>query len=152
MDTQENKMGFMPVPKLLITMAAPMILSMLVQALYNVVDSFFVSRIHEDALTALSLAFPVQNLMIAVATGTGVGVNAMLSKPRRGQPPKREQRRKERYFPRGVQLCAFPHFRPVRRARLYAVPDRQRAHNRLWGAVSHDLLRGQRRHIYADNF
>ena len=80
MDTQENKMGVMPVNKLLITMAAPMILSMLVQALYNVVDSFFVSRIHEDALTALSLAFPVQNLMIAVATGTGVGVNAMLSK------------------------------------------------------------------------
>ena len=76
----ENKMGVMPVPKLLITMAAPMILSMLAQAFYNVVDSFFVSRIHEDALTALSLAFPVQNLMIAVATGTGVGVNAMLSK------------------------------------------------------------------------
>ena len=80
METKENKMGVMPVNKLLITMAAPMILSMLVQALYNVVDSFFVSRIHEDALTALSLAFPIQNLMIAVATGTGVGVNAMLSK------------------------------------------------------------------------
>ncbi|MCH5187128.1 MAG: MATE family efflux transporter [Oscillospiraceae bacterium] len=79
-EPKENKMGIMPVPKLLITMAAPMIFSMLVQALYNVVDSFFVSRVHEDALTALSLAFPIQNLMIAVSTGTGVGVNAMLSK------------------------------------------------------------------------
>ena len=79
-EPKENKMGIMPVPALLITMAAPMIFSMLVQALYNVVDSFFVSRVHEDALTALSLAFPIQNLMIAVSTGTGVGVNAMLSK------------------------------------------------------------------------
>ncbi len=79
-ETKENKMGTMPVFKLLTTMAAPMILSMLVQALYNVVDSIFVSHIHQDALTALSLAFPVQNLMIALATGTGVGINAMLSK------------------------------------------------------------------------
>ncbi len=79
-DAKENKMGTMPIIKLLTTMAAPMVLSMLVQALYNVVDSIFVSHIHEDALTALSLAFPVQNLMIAVATGTGVGINAMLSK------------------------------------------------------------------------
>ncbi len=77
---QENKMGVMPVGKLLITMAGPMILSMLVQALYNVVDSIFVSHFSEDGLTALSLAFPVQSLMIAVATGTGVGINAMLSK------------------------------------------------------------------------
>lgn len=80
MDTKENKMGVMPVRKLLITMAAPMILSMLVQALYNIVDSAFVSRISQDALTAISLAFPMQSLMIAVATGTGVGINAMLSK------------------------------------------------------------------------
>ena len=79
-DTRENKMGVVPVNELLITMAAPMILSMLVQALYNVVDSIFVARVSENALTALSLAFPVQSLMIAVATGTGVGINAMLSK------------------------------------------------------------------------
>ena len=73
-------MGVMPVNKLLISMALPMIISMLVQALYNIVDSIFVSRICEDALTAVSLAFPVQNLMIAISSGTGVGVNALLSR------------------------------------------------------------------------
>lgn len=77
---QENKMGFMPVNKLLITMSLPMMASMLVQALYNVVDSIFVSRIDENALTAVSLAFPLQSLMIALGTGTGVGINALLSK------------------------------------------------------------------------
>ncbi|MEE1314706.1 MAG: MATE family efflux transporter [Faecalimonas sp.] len=77
---KENKMGTTPIPKLIITMALPMIASMLVQALYNVVDSMFVARLNEEALTAVSLAFPVQNLMIAVAAGTGVGVNALLSK------------------------------------------------------------------------
>ena len=73
-------MGTMPENKLLLSMAVPMMLSMLVQALYNVVDSIFVSRISEDALTAVSLAFPVQNLLIAVGVGTGVGINALLSK------------------------------------------------------------------------
>lgn len=76
----ENKMGVMPVGKLLVTMSLPMIISMLVQAAYNIIDSIFVAAINEDALTALSLAFPVQNLLIGVATGTGVGVNALLSK------------------------------------------------------------------------
>lgn len=80
MQQKENKMGTMPIPKLLITMSLPMMLSMLVQALYNVVDSLFVSRIDEYALSAVSLAFPVQNLMIAVASGTGVGINALLSR------------------------------------------------------------------------
>ncbi len=77
---QENKMGTMPVNRLLITMSIPMIISMLVQALYNVVDSVFVSQINENALTAVSMAFPIQNLMIAVAVGTGVGTNALLSR------------------------------------------------------------------------
>ena len=77
---QENKMGIMPIPKLLISMSLPMIISMLVQALYNVVDSMFVAQLNENALTAVSLAFPIQNLMIAVAAGTGVGINALLSK------------------------------------------------------------------------
>ena len=76
----ENNMGVMPVPKLLITMSLPLIISMLVQALYNVVDSVFVAQINEEALTAVSLAFPVQNLMIAIAAGTGVGINALLSR------------------------------------------------------------------------
>lgn len=78
--SKENKMGVMPVPKLLISMSLPMIISMLVQALYNIIDSMFVAQLSEDALTAVSLAFPVQNLMIAIATGTGVGINALLSR------------------------------------------------------------------------
>jgi len=80
MEVRENKMGVMPVNKLLISMSLPMMVSMLVQALYNIVDSIFVSRINENALTAVSLAFPLQTLMIAIGGGTGVGVNAMLSR------------------------------------------------------------------------
>ena len=76
----ENKMGVMPVGKLLVSMSVPMMLSMLVQALYNIVDSIFVARVSEDALTAVSLAFPMQTLMVALAGGTGVGVNALLSR------------------------------------------------------------------------
>lgn len=76
----ENKMGYMSEGKLLLNMSLPMMLSMLVQAMYNIVDSIFVSRISEDALTAVSLAFPLQSLMIAIAAGTGVGVNALISR------------------------------------------------------------------------
>ncbi len=76
----ENKMGVMPVKKLLVSMSLPMMASMLVQALYNIVDSIFVSRVSENALTAVSMAFPLQTLMIALAGGTGVGINAILSK------------------------------------------------------------------------
>lgn len=79
-DRRENKMGIMPVNKLLISMSLPMMISMLVQALYNIVDSIFVSRINENALTAVSMAFPIQSLMIAIGAGTGVGVNALLSR------------------------------------------------------------------------
>lgn len=77
---EENKMGTMGIGKLVFSMSLPMMISMIVQALYNVVDSVFVAKIGEDALTAVSLAFPMQNFMIAVCTGTGVGVNALLSK------------------------------------------------------------------------
>lgn len=76
----ENKMGTMPVGKLVFNMSLPMMVSMLVQALYNIVDSIFVAKLSENALTAVSLAFPLQTLLIAVATGTGVGMNALLSK------------------------------------------------------------------------
>lgn len=76
----ENKMGVMPVSKLLITMSLPMVISMLVQAMYNIVDSVFVARLSDNALTAVSLAFPVQNIMIGVGSGVAVGVNALLSK------------------------------------------------------------------------
>ena len=77
---KENKMGVMPVGKLLFTMSLPIMISMLVQALYNVVDSMFVARVSENALTALSIAFPIQNLMIAVSVGLGVGLNAVVSR------------------------------------------------------------------------
>ena len=77
---QENKMGTMPIGKLVFNMSLPMMVSMMVQALYNIVDSIFVAKLSENALTAVSLAFPLQTLLIAVATGTGVGMNALLSK------------------------------------------------------------------------
>ena len=77
---EENKMGVMPVNKLLVSMSLPMMISMLVQALYNIVDSIFVARIDENARTAVSMAFPLQTLMIALGGGMGVGVNAVLSK------------------------------------------------------------------------
>jgi putative MATE family efflux protein len=82
MNTKENKMGVMPIKQLIISMSLPMMLSMLVQALYNVVDSIFVAQIGEGeyALTAVTLAFPMQNLMIALGSGTGVGINALLSR------------------------------------------------------------------------
>jgi len=75
-----NKMGTMPINRLLLSMSLPMVAAMLVQALYNIVDSRFVAQLSENALTAVSLAFPVQNLMIAVSTGTGVGMNALISR------------------------------------------------------------------------
>lgn len=77
---KENKMGVMPVPKLLVSMSVPIMASMLIQALYNVVDSVFVVRYSEDALAAVSLAFPVQAMMIAISVGTAVGINAVLSR------------------------------------------------------------------------
>ena len=77
---EENKMGVMPINKLIISMSLPIMVSMLVQALYNIVDSVFVSRIIENALTAVSMAFPIQNLMIAVGAGTAVGVNALMAR------------------------------------------------------------------------
>lgn len=83
----ENKMGAMPIGKLLIKMSVPVMISMLVQALYNIVDSVFVAQIGEEALTGVTLAFPIQNLMIALSAGTGVGINALVSR-RLGQKNK----------------------------------------------------------------
>lgn len=80
MEQKENKMGYMPISKLLISMSLPIMISMLVQALYNIVDSIFVAQLGEDALTAVSLAFPVQSIMISVAVGTAVGLNSLISR------------------------------------------------------------------------
>lgn len=77
---KENKMGTTPIFKLLISMALPLVISMLIQSLYNIVDSIYVGKFSKDALTAVGLAFPMQNLMIAMSTGIGVGINATLSK------------------------------------------------------------------------
>jgi Na+-driven multidrug efflux pump len=77
---KENKMGVMPVRQLIISMSLPMMASMLVQALYNVVDTIYVARLPENALTAVTLAFPLQNLMSARVSGTGVGISALLSR------------------------------------------------------------------------
>ena len=96
----ENKMGIMPENKLLLNMALPMIISMLIQACYNIVDSYFVAKLSQDALNAVGLAFPVQNLMIAVAVGTGVGINALLSRSL-GQ---KDQERANRTAMNGVML------------------------------------------------
>ena len=79
-EKKENRMGVMPVGKLLFSMSTPMVISFLVQSLYNIVDSIFVARYSPDALAAVSLAYPIQILMIAVSVGTGVGVNALLSR------------------------------------------------------------------------
>ena len=89
---KENIMGTMPVGKLLFTMAAPMVVSMLVQALYNIYDSIVVASYNSNGVTALSLAFPVQNLMIAFATGTGVGINSYLSRALGEKRPDRVHR------------------------------------------------------------
>ena len=80
MSVKENKMGVMPITKLLFTMSGPMMISMIVQACYNIVDSVFVSQLSENALNAVSLAFPLQQLMIAVCGGTAGGMNALLSR------------------------------------------------------------------------
>ena len=100
-ERQENKMGTMPVKPLIVSMSLPMMASMLVQALYNVVDSIFVAQLSEEALTAVTLSFPLQNLMIAVATGTGVGMNALLSRAL----GKRDQKQVDRAANAGLFLA-----------------------------------------------
>ena len=102
-------MGVMPENRLLITMALPLILSMLVQACYNIVDSIFVAKLSEDALTAVSLAFPMQNVMIAFGVGTGVGMNALLSKSLGEKNPELASKRPITVFfwPCAVSCCLW---------------------------------------------
>ena len=115
---RENKMGTMPENRLLLSMAVPMMISMLVQALYNIVDSIFVSRICEDALTAVSMAFPLQNIIISIAVGFGVGINALLSRAL-GQKNARGQRPAAG----AAELFARARRRPARHPRIYAHAD-----------------------------
>ena len=127
---QENKMGTMPIDKLIISMSLPIMISMLVQALYNIVDSIFVAQISENALTAVSMAFPIQNLMIAVGVGTAVGVNALLLYASEfGQFARREGFRQsqqdcgKRCFSGIAQLSAVPYHRSVFRGTVFPQPD-----------------------------
>ena len=103
MENKENRMGTLPEGELLARMAIPMMFSMLLQALYNVVDSYFVSRVSQDAFNALSLAFPLQSLMIALGSGTGLGINALISRSL-GQ---RDQEMADRTANSGVVLFAL---------------------------------------------
>ncbi len=120
----ENKMGVMPVNRLLLNMALPMMLSMMVQALYNVVDSIFVSRISEDALTALSMAFPMQNLMIAAAVGFGVGINSLLSRALGRKDHEQVNRvAGQGLFPGTGRISGFPDHRTDRWSGVYASSD-----------------------------
>lgn len=77
---KENKLGIDPIGKLLFTVSFPIIISMLIQALYNMVDSYYIGKISEEAFTAVSIAFPLQNIMVGIAVGTGVGTNSLLSR------------------------------------------------------------------------
>ena len=114
----ENKMGTMPIRRLVLSMSLPMMISMLVQALYNVVDSYFVAKVSEDALTAVGMAFPFQNLMIAVAVGTGVGVNALLSRSLGA----RDQETADRTAENGVLLAVLSALVFTAAALLFAQP------------------------------
>ncbi len=105
---KENKMGTMPIHKLVLNMSLPLMASMVVQALYNIVDSIFVSMVHNDALTALSLAFPLQTLMISVAGGTGVGISAILSRALGAKDEKRvNQAATNGVFIEGISCIVF---------------------------------------------
>ena len=122
----ENKMGVMPLNRLLISMSVPMMISMLVQALYNIVDSMFVAQLSENALTAVSLAFPAQNLMIAVATGTGVGVNAALSRNLGEKNFDRANRIADHAVPGGYELHRIRALRSLLCETVLPSPDRYR--------------------------
>lgn len=126
-----NKLGTMPISKLIWNMSLPIIVSMLVQALYNIVDSVFVSRICEQALTAVSLAFPAQNLMIGLATGTAVGVNALMGRALgAGERERANHIGDERRVPRGRGLRHLRDSRRVLRADVLRRPDKHRLHRR----------------------
>lgn len=149
----ENKMGVMPIPKLLITMSLPMMLSMLVQALYNIVDSMFVAQLSEDALTAVSLAFPIQTLMIAISSGTGVGINALLS---RNLGEKNfegaNSARKERIILKYCKLYHLCHRRRTGIAPFLYDADGQSDHHQIRNGIYDDYHRLFCRNLPADHF
>lgn len=126
-------MGTMPIDKLIVSMSLPIMISMLVQALYNIVDSIFVAKISEDALTAVSMAFPIQNLMIAVGAGTAVGVNALLARSLGEKDFDRvNQDCGECCVPCCVELCGISAHRSVSCGAVLQKPDGYRVDYNLW--------------------
>lgn len=132
-------MGTMPVNRLLISMSLPMIISMLVQALYNIIDSVFVAQISEAALAAVSMAFPVQSLMIAVSSGTCVGVNALLSRSLgEGKPEEARLTAVNGIFLAILGAC-LPSVWTFRSSYLFFQPDLRSAYYRIRYTVSGNL-------------
>ncbi len=129
-------MGVMPVNQLLLSMSLPMMISMLVQALYNIVDSIFVSNINEEALQAVSLAFPLQSLMFAVAIGTAVGLNAFLSKTL----GEKDFEKGKRYLHRVHELYCICVDRYFRQRAFLCQPDPDTVSQRVWCDLSDYLL------------
>ena len=131
-----NKMGSVPMNRLVFTMGVPMILSMVLQAFYNIVDSYFVScmtdpavpNLGDYAVNALTLAFPIQMLIVAIGVGTGVGTNALLS------------RNRQFHFPELLYLCGVPAVRTARRGGLYPVANVRCAGDRTGKQLSAHLL------------
>ena len=149
-EVRENIMGTMEINPLLLKLSIPMMISMLVQALYNVVDSIFVARVSENALTAVSLAFSLQNMMFAVGIGTGVGVNALLSK----SLGEKNQYRANKTAENGLflALCSYLVFLVLgltRCAPLLLRPDRRCRHRRAGHPLPDHLLRAQPGHVHA---
>ena len=121
-----NKMGTVPVKKLILSMGIPMIVSMVFQAVYNIVDSAFVSNMKSDgeaALNALTLAFPVQMLMIAFSIGTGVGANALLSKSLGQGDNEKVSSCRKFYISWNYNICVIYTFRNIRNRAIYQIPD-----------------------------
>ena len=146
----ENKMGTMPVDRLLLSMSLPMMISMLVQALYNIVDSIFVSQINEYALRAVSLAFPVQSLMIAVAVGTAVGINAFLSRTLGEKEfEKANLIAGNGIFIAMVSYAAFALIGIFVSRPFFCQSDCNSGGAGVWDGVSDDLLRGKCGYFYA---
>ena len=130
---RENKMGIVPVNKLLLSMGVPMIMSMILQAFYNIVDSYFVSRMPdtatitgmgEYAVNALTLAFPIQMLIVGVGVGTGVGINALLSKILgEGNREKACTHRRKCRISGHLHIHRLPHFYRIRNECVPCVTD-----------------------------
>ena len=149
---KENKMGVMPTGKLLFSMALPMMISMLVQALYNVVDSVYVAQLSQDALNAVSLSFPIQNLMIALGSGIGVGMNALLSK----SLGEKNYEQANKYAENGIFLsllvCYTAYIRAYGRKVVFRFTDGYSGHSAGRRGLFNNMLLRLFRAFWSDDF